>query len=60
LEIFLNLTIAFWILLTMLSVAINEASFLKFKLIKNYLRSTMTQTRLFSNYINWKRTISII
>ncbi|EFN61581.1 Zinc finger MYM-type protein 1, partial [Camponotus floridanus] len=47
LEIFPNLTIAFRILLTMpISVATGEASFSKLKLIKNYLRSTMTQTRL--------------
>jgi len=28
-----------------ISVAIAEASFLKLKIIKNYLRNTMTQTR---------------
>lgn len=47
LEIFPNLVIAFRILLTMpVSVATGEASFSKLKLIKNYLRNTMTQTRL--------------
>lgn len=47
LEIFPNLTIAFRILLTIpVSVATGEATFSKLKLIKNYLRSTMTQTRL--------------
>lgn len=47
LEIFPNLTIAFRILLTMpISVVTGKASFSKLKLIKNYLRSTMTQTQL--------------
>ncbi|KYN29201.1 hypothetical protein ALC57_01323, partial [Trachymyrmex cornetzi] len=42
LEIFLNLTIALQILLT---VPMSEASFSKLKIIKNYLRNTMMQTR---------------
>jgi len=47
LEIFSNLTIAFSILLIMpIFVATGETSFLTLKLIKNYLRSTISETRL--------------
>lgn len=42
-----NLTVALRILLTLpISVATAERSFSKLKIIKNYLRSTMSQTRL--------------
>ena len=46
-EIFSNLTVALRILLTLpVTVASGERSFSKLKLIKNYLRTTMTQNRL--------------
>jgi len=46
-EIFPNLTVALRILLTLpVTVASGERSFSKLKLIKNYLRTTMTQKRL--------------
>lgn len=42
-----NINIAFRILLTLpVTVASSERSFSKIKIIKNYLRSTMTQIRL--------------
>ena len=47
LEYFRNACIAFKILLTIhVTVASAEISFLKLKLIKSYLRSTMSQERL--------------
>ena len=46
-EIFPNLTVVLRIILTLpLTVASGERSFSKLKLIKNYLRTTMTQNRL--------------
>ena len=46
-KVFPNIDIALRILLTLpISVACGERSFSKLKLIKNYLRSTMTQDRL--------------
>ncbi|KYN14607.1 hypothetical protein ALC57_13181 [Trachymyrmex cornetzi] len=46
LEIFLNSAIALQILLTVpMSVVTTEAFFSKLKIIKNYLKNTMTQTR---------------
>ena len=48
-EIFSNLTVALRILLTLpVTVASGERSFSKLKIIKNYLRTTMTQNRLVS------------
>ena len=45
LKIFLNLAIALQILLTVpMSVTITEASFSKLKIIKNFLRNTMTRS----------------
>ena len=46
-EFFSNLTVALRILLTLpVTVASGERSFSKLKLIKNYLRTSMTQNRL--------------
>ena len=54
-ENYVNVTIALRILLTLpVTVASGERSFSKLKIIKNYLRSTMTQDRLV-----WLSTISI-
>uniref|UniRef100_A0A453JFT5 HAT C-terminal dimerisation domain-containing protein n=1 Tax=Aegilops tauschii subsp. strangulata TaxID=200361 RepID=A0A453JFT5_AEGTS len=46
-DCYLNISIPYRILFTMpVTVASAERNFLKFKLLKNYLRSTMTQQRL--------------